>query len=148
MELPYAQLSGRDPCHIKNIMLGDEEGAMLGWMNRAHPVFSFHDDINEIIAMMMGQDCTGTKYALFPRKIKYKHIKEGAMMLTTGVTMQVVKSDRVMATVFCSNMVGEWQQFEVKSGGKLFRKRFIPFGKGRGLEMMACQLVFTNKTNT
>jgi hypothetical protein len=50
-------------------------------------------------------------------------------MSTTGVTLQVAKTEVITATEFRANIAEKWQQLDAKTGGSLFDKKFIPFGK-------------------
>jgi hypothetical protein len=50
-------------------------------------------------------------------------------MSTTGVTLQVAKTEGITATEFRANMAEKWQQLDAKTGGSLFGKKFTPFGK-------------------
>jgi hypothetical protein len=50
-------------------------------------------------------------------------------MSTTGVTLQVSKTEGITETEFRANMAEKWQQLDAKTGGYLFGKKFIPFGK-------------------
>jgi hypothetical protein len=53
---------------------------------------------------------------------------KGEVMSTTGVTLQVAKTEGITATEFRA-MAEKWQQLAAKTGGSLFGKKFIPFGK-------------------
>jgi hypothetical protein len=48
---------------------------------------------------------------------------------TTGVTLQVAKVEGISATEFCANMAKKWQKLTARTGGNLYDKTFIPFGK-------------------
>jgi hypothetical protein len=50
-------------------------------------------------------------------------------MSTTGVTLQVAKTEGITSTEFRANMAKKWQQLDAKTGGYLFGNKFIPFGK-------------------
>jgi hypothetical protein len=50
-------------------------------------------------------------------------------MSTTGVTLQVAKTEGITSTEFRANMAKKWQQLDAKLGGSLFGKKFNPFGK-------------------
>jgi hypothetical protein len=50
-------------------------------------------------------------------------------MSTTGVTLQVAKTEGITMTGFRDNMAKKWQQLDAKTGGSLFGKKFTPFGK-------------------
>jgi hypothetical protein len=50
-------------------------------------------------------------------------------MSTTGVTLQVFKTEGFTSTEFRANMAEKWQQLDAKTGGSLFGKKFIPFCK-------------------
>jgi hypothetical protein len=78
---------------------------------------------------MMTKDDNEIKLAIFPKTIKYKRVKDGKAMPTTGVTLQVSKTEGITATEFRANMAEKWQQLDAKTGGSLFGKKFIPFGK-------------------
>jgi hypothetical protein len=55
-------------------------------------------------------------------------------MSTTRVTLQVSKTEGITATEFRANMAEKWQQLDAKTGGSLFSKKFIPFGKEGDLD--------------
>jgi hypothetical protein len=50
-------------------------------------------------------------------------------MSNTGVTIQVVITEGITATQFRANMAEKWQQLDANTGGSIFGKKFIPFGK-------------------
>jgi hypothetical protein len=109
--------------------LGDEEGIALGWIFRAHPAFGLRDDIKERLIAMMTKDDNEIKLAIFPKTIKYKIVKDGKAISTTGVTLKVAKTEGITSTEFRANMAEKWQHLDAKTGGSLFGKKFIPFGK-------------------
>jgi hypothetical protein len=109
--------------------LGDEEGIALGWIFRARPVFGFRDNIKERLIAMMTKDDKEIKLAIFPKTIKYKIVKDGNVVSTTGVTLQVAKTEGIIATEFRVNMAEKWQQLDSKTGGSLCGKKCTPFGK-------------------
>jgi hypothetical protein len=54
---PFCNYLDDNRVYISNAQLGDEEGIALGRISRAHPAFSFRDDIKErLIAMMTKED--------------------------------------------------------------------------------------------
>jgi hypothetical protein len=54
-------------------------------------------------------------------------------LTTTGVTMQIEKSPNLVAADFRASMAEKWQNINAKSGGTLYGKTFIPFGKEGGM---------------
>jgi hypothetical protein len=126
---PFHNYIDDNRVYIKNAQLGDEEGIALGWIFRAHPAFRFRDDIKERLIAMMTKDDKEIKLAIFPKTIKYKRVKDGKVMSTTGVTLQVAKTEGITANEFRADMAEKWQQLGAKTGGSLFGKKFIPFGK-------------------
>jgi hypothetical protein len=48
---------------------------------------------------------------------------------TNGITLQVTRTPGIKATYFRADMAEKWQRMTVKTGGTLFGKTFIPFGK-------------------
>jgi hypothetical protein len=77
----------------------------------------------------MVEDFKGVQYTLFPKTIKYKRSKVGSKMTTYGITLQVAETTGITAAVFRADMAERWQRLIVKTGGTLFDKPFIPFGK-------------------
>jgi hypothetical protein len=77
---------------------------------------------------MMGDDFKGVKYALFPKKIKYKQSKYGSKMTTDEITLQVTKTPGITIADFRADMVEKWQRMTATIGWTLFWKTFIPFG--------------------
>jgi hypothetical protein len=126
---PFQNYLDDNHVYIDNAQLGDEEGIALGWIFRAHPAFGFRDDIKERLIAMMTKDDKEIKLAIFPKTIKYKIVKDGKAMSTTGVTLQVSKTEGITATEFRANMAEKWLQLDAKTGGYLFGKKLIPFGK-------------------
>jgi hypothetical protein len=61
---------------------------------------------------MMNKDDKEIKLAIFPNNIKYKRVKDGKVMSTTGVTLQVAKTEGITATEFRANMAKKWQQLD------------------------------------
>jgi hypothetical protein len=110
--------------YINNAHLGDEEGISLGWIFRDHPTFGFRDDIKERLIAMMTKDDKEIKLAIFPKTIMYKRVKDGKVMSTTGVILQVDKTEGIAA-----NIAKKLQQLDAKTGESLFGKKFTPFGK-------------------
>jgi hypothetical protein len=78
---------------------------------------------------MMTKDDKEIKLAILPKTIKYKIVKDGKVMSTTGVTLQVARTEGIIATELRANMVKKWQQLDSKTSGSLFGKKFILFGK-------------------
>jgi succinylglutamate desuccinylase len=106
--------------------LGEEEGISLEWIFKVHPAFSFHDDIKERLIAMMTKDNKEIKLAIFPNTINFKRVKDGKVMSTTGVTLQVARTEGITSTEFRANMAKKWQHFDAKTGGSLFGKKFTP----------------------
>jgi hypothetical protein len=67
---------------------------------------------------MMTKDDKEIKLAIFPNTIKYKRVKDGNAMSTTGVTLQVVKTEGITATEFRANMA--------ENGSNLMLKQVDP----------------------
>jgi hypothetical protein len=126
---PFCNYLDDNRIYINNAQLGDEEGIALRWIFRANPSFGFREDIKESLIAMMTKDDKEIKLAIFPNTIKYKRVKDGKAISTTGVTLQVAKTEGITATEFRANMAKKWQQLDAKTGGSLFGKKFIPFGK-------------------
>jgi hypothetical protein len=78
---------------------------------------------------MMGNEFKWVQYALFPKKIKYKWRKDGAKMTTNVIRLQVTKIPGITIADFRADMAEKWQKMTAKTGGTLFGKTFIPFGK-------------------
>jgi hypothetical protein len=78
---------------------------------------------------MMGDDFKGVQYVLFPKTIKYKRSKDGAKMTTHGITLQVTKTLGITVADFRVDMTEKWQRMKAKTGGTIFGKKIIPFGK-------------------
>jgi hypothetical protein len=52
------------------------------------------------------------------------------MMLTTnGIAIQVAKTENTSSTSFQTAMAEKWQGLTAKTGGTLWGKAFIPFGR-------------------
>jgi hypothetical protein len=126
---PFHNYLDDNRIYINNAQLGDEEGIALGWIFRAHPAFGFRDNIKERLIAMMTKDGKEIKISIFPKTIKYKIVKDGNFMSTTGVTLQVAKTEGITTAEFRANMDENWQQLDAKTGESLFGKKFIPFGK-------------------
>jgi hypothetical protein len=90
--------------YINNAQLGDEEGIALGWIFRAHPAFGFRYDIKERLIEIMTKEDKEIKLAIFPKTIKHKRVKDGKAMSTTGLTLQVAKTEGITSTKFRANM--------------------------------------------
>jgi hypothetical protein len=71
---------------------------------------------------MMGDEFKWVQYALFPKTIKYKWIKDGAKMTKHGITLQVTKTPGITVADFWADMVEKWQPMTAKTGGTLFGK--------------------------
>jgi hypothetical protein len=115
--------------YINKAQLGEEDGITLGWTLNAYPDFCYRDDTKEAVYKMMDDELKGVKYALFPKTIKYKRSKYEAKMTTNGITLQVTKTQGIMAADLRVDMAEKWQRMTVKNGGTLFGKTFIQFGK-------------------
>jgi hypothetical protein len=50
-------------------------------------------------------------------------------MTTNGITPQVTKTPGITVADFRADMAEKWQIMTAKTGGTLFGKTFIPFGK-------------------
>jgi hypothetical protein len=97
---PFRNCLDDNRVYINNSQLGNEEGIALGWIFRAHPAFGFRDDIKERLIVMMTKDDKEIKLAIFPKTIKYKRVKDVKAVSTTGVTLQVAKTEGIAATEF------------------------------------------------
>jgi hypothetical protein len=53
----------------------------------------------------------------------------GAKMTTNGITLQVTKTTGITVADFRADMVEKWKRMTAKTGGTLFGKTCIPFGK-------------------
>jgi hypothetical protein len=126
---PFCNYLDGNLVYINNAQLGEEERLSLEWIFKAHPIFGFRDDIKERLIAMMTKVDKEIKLAIFSKTIKYKRVKDGKVMSTTVVTLQVAKSEGITATEFRANMAEKWQRLDTKTGGSLFGKKFIPFGK-------------------
>jgi hypothetical protein len=126
--------------YINKAQLGEEEGITLGWILKSHPAFCFRDDMKDALCnmmgetfknvhCMMGETFKNVHYALFPKNIKYKRIKDGEKMSNNGITLQVTKTPGITSADFRAEMAEKWQKLTAKNGGTLFGKTFIPFGK-------------------
>jgi hypothetical protein len=80
---------------------------------------------------MMGETFKNVHYALFPKTIKYKRIKDGTKMSTNGIILQVTKTPVITAADFRAEMAEKWQKLTAKNGGTLFGKTFICSTKQR-----------------
>jgi hypothetical protein len=78
---------------------------------------------------MMGDEFKRVQYALFPKTIKYKRNKDGAKMTTNGITLQVTNTTGITIAEFWADMAEKWQSMTAKTGGTLFGKNIITFGK-------------------
>jgi hypothetical protein len=90
--------------------------------------------MKERLIAMMTTDEKEIKLAIFPKTFQYKHVKDGAVMSTTGLTLQVAKKDGITVTEFRANVAKEWKQLDANTGGYLFGKKCIPFGKEGDLD--------------
>jgi hypothetical protein len=77
----------------------------------------------------MGDEFKDIQYALFPKTINYKRSKDGANMTTNEITLQVTKTPSITVADFWADMAEKWQRMTAKTGGTLFGKTFILFGK-------------------
>jgi hypothetical protein len=75
--------------YINKTQLGEEDGITLGLTLKVHPSFCYRENMKEALYKMMGDDFKEVQYALFPKTIKYKCIKNGAKMTTNGITLQL-----------------------------------------------------------
>jgi hypothetical protein len=55
-------------------------------------------------------------------------------MTMNGITLQVAKTSGITAADFSADMAEKWQRLTVKTGGTLFSKTFISFGKEVDIE--------------
>jgi hypothetical protein len=85
--------------------------------------------MKEALYKTMGDEFKGVQYALFLKRIKYKRSKDGTKMTTNGITLQVTKTPGITVADIRVDMAEKWQIMTVKTGGTLFGKTFIPFGK-------------------
>jgi hypothetical protein len=122
--------------YINKAQLGTEEGLSLGWIYKAHPAFAFRDGTKEQIHAMMNREFKDIKYALFPRTIKYKR-SDGMMLTTNGIAIQVAKTENTSSTSFRAAMAEK-----AKTGGTLWGKTFIPFGRERDMGDAVTTAVF------
>jgi hypothetical protein len=115
--------------YINKAQLGEEDGITLGWTLKAHPTCCYRDDMKEALYKMMGEEFKEVQYALFPKTIKYKHSKDGGKMTTNGITLQVTETPGITVADFRADMAEKWQRMTAKTGGTLFGKFVILFGR-------------------
>jgi hypothetical protein len=115
--------------YINKTQLGEEDGITLDWAWKAHLYFCSRDDTNEALYNMMVEDFKGAQYVLLSKTIKYKRSKDGVNMTTNSIALQVARTTGITASDFRADVAERWQWLKVKTGGKLFGKTFIPFGK-------------------
>jgi hypothetical protein len=114
--------------YINKAQLGEEDGITLGWTLKAHPAFCYRDNTKETL-YKMGDEFKGVQYAFLPKTIKYKRSKDGAKITTNLIKPQVTKTSGITVADFRADMEEKWQKMTAKTGGTLFGKTFIPFGK-------------------
>jgi hypothetical protein len=127
--------------YINRAQLGTEGGLSLGWIHKVHPAFAFRDGMKEQLQAMMNKDFKDIKYALFPRTVKYKR-SDGMMLTTNGIAIQVAKTENTSSTSFRAAMAEKWQGLPAKTGGTLWGKTFIPFGREGGMGDAVMKAVF------
>jgi hypothetical protein len=115
--------------YINNAQLGDEEGIALGWIFRAHPLFCFRDDSKERLIAMMTKDDKESKLAIFPKTIKYKRVKDGKVISTAGVPLQVAKPEGITATEFRANIAKNGSNLTPKQVYVSLVRNSSPFAK-------------------
>jgi hypothetical protein len=97
--------------------LGEENSITLGWKLKAHPSFCYRDDTKEALHKMMGDKSKEAQYALFPKTIKYKRIKDEAKMTTNGIKLQVTKTPGITVADFRSDMVKSGKKLQQRTEG-------------------------------
>jgi hypothetical protein len=77
--------------HMNYVQLRVFDTVTLGWVAGAHPLFSYRDEMKDILGKLMTGYQNNLQYALFPRSFHY--ITDKNKMLTTRcITIQIMKS--------------------------------------------------------
>jgi hypothetical protein len=97
--------------------------------------------MKEQLQAMMNKELKDIKYALFPCTVKYKR-SDGMMLTTNGIVIQVAKTENTLSTSFRAAMAEKWQGLTAKTGGTLWGKTFITFGREGGMGDAAMTAVF------
>jgi hypothetical protein len=73
------------------------------------------------------------EYALFPKLILYQLQSDGKMVSTNAIVIQVSKQKDLSPGKLRQAIMERWEKLTTISGGCLYGKSFIPFGKECGL---------------
>jgi hypothetical protein len=109
--------------------LGLEEGIVKGWITGSHPAFTHRDGTREALSNIMGQEVEGLEWALYPKTIYYTRKSDNVKLSTTVVTIQVTKKQGMEPNILREIITQKWQRLNIRTGGSLFRKHLIPFGR-------------------
>jgi hypothetical protein len=97
--------------HMKYEQLGVFDTVTLGWAAGSHPSYSYRDEMKERLGKLTKGEHKDLQYALFPRSFHY--IKDKNKRLTTsGIAIQITKSDNISPAKFREDMVQQWQGVE------------------------------------
>jgi hypothetical protein len=138
--------------HINNTQLGGKEGITLGWIWKSHPAFSYRTDLKERMHEMLKDLAPRMKYALFPKAISYQRQSDVKRVSTNAIAIQVLKQKDVSPGKLRQAIAERWEKLMANSGGCLYSKSFIPFGKECGMDdstmnyLIQEQNIFLNTT--
>jgi hypothetical protein len=102
--------------------------------------------MKEQLQAMVNKDFKDINYALFPHTVKYKR-SHGMMLTTNGIAIQVAKTENTSSTSFRAAMAEKWQGLKAKTGGTLWGKTVIPFGREGGMGDAVMTSVFQQQKN-
>jgi hypothetical protein len=120
--------------HINNAQLGLEEGIVMGWITGSHSASAHRDGMSEELSTMMGKEVEGLEWALYPKRIYYIRKSDNVKLATTGVAIQVTKRQGMDPNLLREIIAQKWQVLNIRTGGSLFGKHFIPFGRSGDMD--------------
>jgi hypothetical protein len=133
--------------HINYVQLEPEEGIVMGWITGSHPAFTHSNGMREALSNMMGQEVEGLEWALYPKLIYYTHKSDNVKLSTTGVTIQVTNKQGMEPNLLRETITQKWQRLNICTGGSLFGKHFIPFGRSSDMgDAIMTQIIHQQNT--
>jgi hypothetical protein len=127
--------------HMNYAQLGVFDTVTLGWVTGTHSSFSYRDEMKDILEKIIKGEHNNLQYALFPRSFHYIADKN-KMLTTTGIAIQIMKSENISHAKFREDKIQQWQRIEEESGNPLGGQYFVPVGRGADLGTNAMTNIF------
>jgi hypothetical protein len=89
--------------------------------------------MREDLSNMLVQDVEGLEWPLCPKTICYTRKSDNVKLSTTGVTIQFTKKQGMDPNRLRKTITQKWQTLNICTGGSLFGKPLIPFGRSRDM---------------